>query len=476
LLYAISKYSLVLDNSIIIIKNYLMKQKKNSRVQVKLIPVFTLTVVILSLYSCQKTAVDESAPKQNQINAGENDAVVTATSNAMVLTWNGACAVAVARTAPLGPVPESRIYAIINIAMFDALNNIRPVYKTYALSNAHNPMASPDAAVARAAHDAIVSLLPPAKAYADSLLQVSLGSIADGDAKTRGIDLGAQSASAMLTLRANDGAAQAQITMPQGTNPGEYRSTPPFDGPPYNGFMSLPGWGKVTPFVLQSGSQFRPSEAPYALNSPEYTADFREVKRLGGAVSTARTPEQTQIAWFWKENGTDGWNRIARNLAINRNFNAWKTARLLALIQIAIADASISVMDAKYYYFFWRPFTAIRLADSDGNPDTKADTSWNVLAPPIPPIPDYPSSHACDGGAASEILINFFQSDDIWFQATSGSLPNVTRSFNSFSDAARENSLSRIYIGYHFRHAVNVGQKQGKKVGDYVFNHVLQPQ
>jgi hypothetical protein len=197
--------------------------------------------------------------------------------------------------------------------------------------------------------------------------------------------------------------------------------------------------------------------------------------RLGQNNSAARTPEQTQIGLFWLENAPLGWNRIARNLAIKYHTSAWETARLFALLQIAEADANIACLNAKYYYFYWRPITAVRNGNNDGNPNTSGNTTWDILAPPTPPIPDYPSNHAENGGAGAELLEEFFHHDHIGFSATSSSLPNVTRSFGSFSEAAHENSLSRIYVGYHFRHAVMEGQKSGEKIGQYVINHSLRP-
>jgi hypothetical protein len=398
----------------------------------------------------------------------------------MVLTWNNAATVAVTRMAPLTgsgplpPMPESRIYAMVFVAMHDALNTIHPRYTRYALTDPIQKHASPGAAVAQAAHDVIVSLLPPQQGYADSLLNASLNSIPAGNVKMKGIDIGKASAAAMLAKRQNDGVATAQFPLPQGISPGQYRSTPPFDGPPFNGFMAVPGWGNITPFSLTSGDQFRPG-APYAVNSPEYTKDFNEIKSLGSSTSVTRTADQTQIALFWLENAPLGWNRIARNLSIKHRLGAWESARLFALLQMAEADANIASLNAKYFYLFWRPITAVRLADSDGNPDTQGDPSWDVLAPPTPPVPDYPSNHAENGGAASELIEEFFHHDHIPFSATSSSLPNVTRSFNSLSQAAFENSLSRIYVGYHFRHAVVEGQKSGEKIGQFVINHSLKP-
>jgi hypothetical protein len=397
-------------------------------------------------------------------------------NNAMVLIWNDAATQAVTRAGtgpngPLPPMPESYIYAQVNVAMHDALNSINPKYKTYALLNTVDRGANADAAVAKAAHDIIVELLPPETAYADSLYQVSLNSIEDGTSKTKGIDIGQEAAAAMIAKRSNDGYATAQVPYIEGTLPGQYRFTPPFDGPPYNGFAAVPAWGQITPFGVASSSQFRP-DPPYAVNSPQYTADYDEVKGLGAATNSTRTPDQTQIGLFWLENSPLGWNRIARNLIKERNMDALTTAHLLGVLHMALADANISSLEAKYYYKYWRPITAVQLGNSDGNPGTVGDLSFSILSPPTPPVPDYPSNHAVNGGAAAQVLTGFF-GGNISFSATSSSLPNVTRHFSNFIQAAQENALSRIYVGYHFRNAVNKGVAQGYLVGEYVFDHAL---
>jgi hypothetical protein len=398
----------------------------------------------------------------------------------MLLVWNDAATQAVARMGtgpdgPLPPMPESRIYAMVNLAMHDALNSVKPQFRTYALSGGTDKNADPDAAVAKAAHDVLAALLPPMSGYADSLYTVTIAMIPNGPAKTKGIGRGAAAAAAMMTRRAQDGAETAQIPYVAGTFPGQYRPTPPFDGAPFNGFVAVPAWGKIKPFALSKEAQFRPG-APYPVNSKEYTADYNEAKSLGAATGSARTADQTEIGLFWLENSPLGWNRIARDLIIGRQLDAWDAARLLGLLHMVMADANISSFDAKFYYNYWRPVTAARLGNSDGNSATTGDPGWDVLAPPTPPIPDYPSNHAVNGGAAAELLKDFFGKDNIHFAAVSSSLPNVTRNYKSFSQAARDNSLSRIYAGYHFRNAVITGEGMGKKIGDWAFDHALRPQ
>ena len=427
----------------------------------------TLMAILLVVIACFPVSC-----KKN----GTSPVAKTIINTDMVLIWNDAATVAVTRAGagpqgPLPPMPESYIYAQVNVAMHDALNSIAPRYKTYALLNTVDKTASSDAAVAKAAHDVIIALLPPDTAYADSLYQANMATIADGTAKTNGIAIGTASATAMATKRANDGYSAAQTPFIQGTLPGQYRCTAPFDGPPFNGFAAVPGWGQITPFGVASSSQFRPV-APYAINSPEYTADYNEVKGLGAAVNSTRTADQTQIGLFWLENSPLGWNRIARALIRQNKMDGLDAAHVLGVLHMALADANISSFEAKYYYKFWRPVTAVQLGDNDGNASTTGDASFAVFASPTPPIPDYPSNHSVNGGAASEVLNDFFGSS-VGFTATSGSLPNVTRSFTSFNTAARENALSRIYVGFHFRNAVEKGEAQGHQVGDYVYKHVL---
>ena len=425
-----------------------------------IIPLISIAIVLTSIASCKR---DKEAPIDTTVNY----------SAEMVLKWNEAGTKAVTAIGGVPPMTESRIYAMINLAMHDALNNIAQKYDIYAFSATIVKDADPDAAVAQAAHDVMVLQLPPAQqTTANDLLTASLAGIADGDSKSKGISIGKAAAKAITDKRANDGAAAAQYPFTPGSLPGEYRATPPFDMPPLTGFVMLPGWGKVQPFGLTSVSQFR-AAAPYAINSPEYTADFNEIKTMGCMGCTARSTEQTQIGLFWLDNVPLSWNRIARSLIIEKKLDGWKAARILALLQMAEADANISAFDGKYFYNYWRPISAVRLGDQDGNANTAGDPAWNILAPPTPPVPDYPSNHAVDGGAAAEVLKGCFNTDAVSFSASSNALPDVTRSFNNFSDAAREVSLSRIYVGFHFRHAVEVGESQGRKVGNYIFQNCL---
>ena len=411
-----------------------------------------------------------------------------------VSAWNanaGEAAIAACISPVDDPLHESRLYAMTHIAIHDALNAIDRRSRPYAFSAKAKRGASPEAAVAAAAHDVLVPLLneipapfPPAcgaagAASVEADYAAALDAIPDGQAKTRGIEVGKAAAAAILALRAADGSDTPLIDpgYSEGTNPGEYRFTP---GTP---FAFAPGWGEVTPFVLRESSQFRPGP-PYAVTSRKYTADFIEVKRLGGddiTTPSARSAEQTEIALFWVESSPLQWNRIARTVSADARLDLWEQARLFGLLNMALADGYIGSFATKYHYNYWRPVTAIQTADTDGNPNTSADPTWTPLVT-TPPIPDYESAHSVQGGAASKVLKRFFGTDHFMFDTCSLTLPPgstcndltpVLRRYSSFSQAAAENGLSRILVGFHFRKAVDEGIEHGRKIGDRAVDRFL---
>ena len=414
-----------------------------------------------------------------------------------VLIWNanaGEAAVA-ACISPVGnPLHESRMYAMAHVAIHDALNAIDRRSRPYAFDGEAGPLASPDAAVATAARDVLVSLLtqlpdPPVPqacrdagvASVEADYDTSLDAIPDGPAKTQGVQVGAASAAAILALRADDGSDTLLLDFayPQGTEPGEYQFTP---GTP---FAFAPGWGDMTPFVLQSSSQF-PVGPPYALTGKKYAADLNEVKRLGGdgiTTPSERTPDQTEIALFWVESSPLAWNRIARTVSADEGVDMWENARLFGLLNMALADGYVGTFEVKYELNFWRPVTAIRAADTDGNPNTDVDATWTPLVT-TPPIPEHDSGHSVEGGVAAQVLRRFFGTDAISFENCSMTLPAgstctdaspVLRSYTSFTQAAEENGFSRILVGFHFRNAVEQGIKHGTRIGDRAFRLFLRP-
>jgi hypothetical protein len=386
------------------------------------------------------------------------------------------------------------MYAMTHVAIHDALNAIDRRYQPYAFFGHASRRASTDAAVATAAHDVLVPVLgelpsPPLPqacidagiASVEDDYEAALEAIPDTPAKRKGVNVGARAAAAILALRADDGSDTllVDITYPQGDEPGEYRFTP---GTP---FAFAPGWGDVTPFVLRRSSQFR-ADLPYDVTSSAYTADFEEVKRLGGNGTTTpseRTAEQTEIAMFWVESSPLQWNRIARILAADAGLDEWESARLFGLLNMALADGYVGSFETKYLYNFWRPVTAIQLAATDGNPDTDADPTWMPLVT-TPPIPDHDSAHSVEGGAAAQVFKRFFGTDLMSFEVCSLTLPagstcndagSVTRAFTSFTQAADENALSRILVGFHFRHAVESGVEHGRRIGNRAVNRFLLP-
>ena len=414
-----------------------------------------------------------------------------------VIAWNanaGEAAIAACISPTEDPLHESRMYAMTHVAIHDALNAIDRRSHPYAWDGRAKRRTSPDAAVAAAARDVLVALLseipapfPPACGMAgvesvEADYEAALDAISDGRAKTRGVEVGQAAAAAILDLRAADGSNTPLIVTdyPQGTAPGEWRFTPGFP------FAFAPGWADVTPFVLRDSSQFRPGP-PYALTQRKYTADFNEVKRLGGdgiTTPSERTADQTEIARFWLESSPLQWNRIARGVAARAGLDLWESARLFALLNMALADGYIGTFETKFQaYNYWRPVTAIQLADTDGNPDTSADPNWTPLDP-TPPIPDYDSGHSVEGGAAAQVLQRFFGTDRVRFEVCSMTLPAgstcgdptpVFRSYSSFSQAREENGLSRILVGFHFRKAVKEGINHGRRIGNRAVDRFLQP-
>lgn len=385
-------------------------------------------------------------------------------------------------------IVQTRTLAMVHAAIHDAVNTLDARYQRYTYTGPLLPGGSPEAAIAAALHGVLVGVTPDfgnaaqqaaALAAANADYAASLAVIPDGAAKADGIAAGHAAAAAILALRTGDGAVLAAIPYVPLSGPGFWQPTPnPFPANPLGGISFLPailpGWGNVTPFALNDGTQFRP-DGPPVLDSAEYAEAYNEVKSVGAQFSTARTEEQSEIARFWYEGSQVGWNRIARNVAANRGLDLWEQARLLALVNIGMADGFIAGWNTRFHYNFWRPVTAIRAGDTDGNPDTAADPGWNTYLN-TPAIPDYPSTHSALGAAAAEVLARFFDNDEIAFVTTSGApFAEITRQFSSFSQAAQENADSRVYAGIHFRTACRDGLKLGSKIGKFTVGHILQP-
>jgi len=407
-----------------------------------------------------------------------------------VLKWNETT-VKAAIAGGQNPIQQTRTVAMVQAAVHDALNAIKPRYAAYYFEGPAAAGATPEAAVAAASRTVLAAVIPsfgapPQRAEALALVEeayrAALSTIPDGPAKQDGIAAGQAAGEAMLALRKDDGATRSAPYTPA-SGPGRWRPHPNPDPPnppikdpklvPGFAASTLPGWGNVTPFTLLSASQYW-LPGPPALTSAQYARDFNEVKSVGGQVSTVRTPEQTEIARFWFE-GPSAWYRVARAASEARGLEAWDSARALAAVSLAMADSYIAGFKIRYVYDFWRPVTAIREAADDGNDATVADPTWNSLQN-TPAVSDYPSTQSLFSGAATAVLAGILGTDQVAFTITSGPpYANIKRSFTSLSQAARESADSRIYAGIHFRSACDDGLVLGRKIGQRVVASYLQP-
>jgi hypothetical protein len=352
-------------------------------------------------------------------------------------------------------------------AMHDAVNSVAPRYEAYAVRVSPSGEASIEAAAVQAAYGVLIRLLPAQAATLDAARSASLSRIHDGPDKEEGLAVGEAVAGQIVALRSTDG-SDVDGTYAFGSGPGEYQRTPPTFGNP-----SIPAFRFVKPFVLKRGDQFR-AEGPPSLDSDEWAADFNETKRLGSVNSAERTAEQTEIALCDAEPSLPMWNRVARTVSAQRRTGLVENARLFALLNLAMVDANIACWDSKYTYRFWRPVTAIPLADTDGNDETEADPAWTPLRP-TPLHPEYPSAHSCVSNAAAKVLTSFSGKHIAFSMATSTCPAGVVRSYRSFQALADEVGDSRIYIGFHFRSSIRDGAKLGRHVGHWTFHRFLQP-
>jgi hypothetical protein len=354
---------------------------------------------------------------------------------------------------------QSRTLAILHASIHDAVNTIDQRFEFYTAGLPPAPGASVDAAVAAAAREVLVMLLPEQAQLVETAYEQALAAVPDTAARRSGIETGRAAAWATMHRREHDGAdAAAQPPYVPRPGAGEYQFTPPFD------FAAQPGWGNVKPFLVELREHRL--DGPLRLSSIQYARDFAYVKAIGKSDSVVRTAEQSEIARFWYEDSPLGWNRIANTAVGQRGLDPWAAARTLALVNFAMADGFIVGFADKYRFRFWRPVTAIHDAANDGNGMTEADPTWQAFLV-TPPVPDYPSTHTVLGWAAAEVLSELL-GDKLRYRATSLTLPGVTREYKSFSAAADENGLSRLYAGIHFRYAVREGRRQGRSIGQAV--------
>jgi hypothetical protein len=413
-----------------------------------------------ALVACFALTLAASADAQSTGGNGENPPHRNA-----VTWWNAVALDAFAPSQGTNPMAHSRILAILQASVHDAVNAIDQRFESYIPGLTPAPGASVGAAVAAASREVLLTLLPTQAAFVSDAYGRALASIPDGPAKTAGIATGVAAARATLARRQGDGSDNGTqpVFVPQ-PGAGEYQFTPPFN------FAAQPGWGRVKPFIIDLKEH--ELEGPQPLTSVQYARDLEYVRTIGHIASRTRTPDQSEIAKFWYEDSTLGWNRIANIAARERRLDSWTAARVLALVNFALADGFIAGFEAKYKFRFWRPETAIRQAAIDGNPMTEPDASWQPFLI-TPPVPDYPSTHTVLGWAAAEVLIELL-GDRVRYSTTSLTLPEVSRRYRGFSEAAQENGLSRIYAGIHFRYAVKEGRRQGRSIGQAVAE-ALQP-
>jgi membrane-associated phospholipid phosphatase len=363
------------------------------------------------------------------------------------------------------PPIAARTAAIVQASVFDAVNGIEFHYAPYHVSPAAAHGASRDAAAAAAAYTALVGLLPVQKPTFEAQLSSTLAQISDnpsqpGPAVERGLSWGQTVAQEILAWRSTDGIDAVLPPYSAGTAAGDWQPTPPKMLPP-----QFRQFAHMTPFGLTSPSQFLPPGPP-PLTSSEYAQDLAEVQTLGGTTSSVRTTPQTRIAEFWQDDTPAAmWNRVADQLAAARHLPLLENARRLALMNIALADGTIAVWNAKNTYNFWRPVTAIR---------STSDPTWTPLLT-TPAFQEYPSAHAGVSSAAATVLTAFY-GDNTPFTVTSAGFGNATRTFTSFSVAVQEVKDARIYAGFHFRFSTRDGATLGSQVGNYVLEHLMQRQ
>ncbi|WP_327458365.1 PEPxxWA-CTERM sorting domain-containing protein [Sphingomonas sp.] len=392
------------------------------------------------------------------------EAAITAASDP-VLFWNDLAI----KTAGGNPANQARVIAMVNAAMYDAVNRTYNGAGNYYNVGVVAPGGNVRAAASQAAHDVLVAVNGSQAATYGAALTASLALVAPGTAKANGVATGAAYASALVTLRANDGSTPPPgFSYTPGNLPGQWRPTPPGNAP-----AAIPFWGNVTPFLLNSGNQFRPL-APPTLDSAEYLSAYSEVKEIGSLTSASRTADQTASALFWDVSNGTTWNRIGLDLISDDGLSTLENARVMAKLSTAIADSLIAGFDAKYAYNFWRPVTAIREGDNDGVAGTSGDAGWSALFA-TPAHPSFVSTHSTQSGAASAVLLSLVQD-----QAFCNTISGDTRCFTGIADAAADAANSRVWGGIHFRFDNEIGLATGQAVAGWAlsqaaFNAVPEP-
>jgi hypothetical protein len=380
----------------------------------------------------------------------------------VITDWNEN---AVTLATPRMPAPAAqRAVAMVQVAMFDAVNSIERRYRPYLVHLAAAPTASKEAAAAAAAGAVLAALFPSAEKQANELTVSYLAALPEGVAKAEGVKLGQAVAARILEARRNDGSGAPDAYRPK-TQPGVYVPTAITVGST---------WPNVTPFALNSPAQFRP-EPPIGLTGKEWAANYNEIKELGAKDSTKRSAKQTEDARFWLITGPQSTDPLIRQLVAAKKLNVLDSARFMALASVALADAYIAVMDAKFHYEFWRPITAIRNGDTYGNPATERDPTWQPIDN-TPMHPEYPCAHCIGSSALATVVETLLGTAEVpEIVMTSPTAPGATHRWTNIRAYTDEVSQARIWAGFHYRFSTRVGQEMGGKIGEYVVTHLMQP-
>jgi hypothetical protein len=388
-----------------------------------------------------------------------------------VADWDANTLNAVVTTAKKGPPVAPIYFAYVSVAMFDAANSIEHRHRPFAVSVRAPRDASIDAAVTAAAHDVLVHYFPAQQVTLDAEQSTSLSMLPEGHARASGVAVGQEVAARWLSMRQADG-LEAPIVYTPSHGPGIWEPVPTFPAPPPNTPPPpvAPWLAQFQPFALRSAEQFLDDvRPPLALDSKAWARDFNLTKNYGARNSTYRTPQQTEIGLFWSDHPSAQYSRALRELIRTEHLRTAQAARLEVMFNVVYADSVTACLNAKYHFAFWRPYTAIHDADTDGNDATVPDPDWIPLDP-TPGHPEYPAAHGCVTQAAMDALTEFFDTDDVPFTVAS-TVTGTTHQFASFEDVVQEVDVARIYGGMHFRRSVKEGNRLGGRVADYVLRH-----
>jgi len=387
----------------------------------------------------------------------------------VIRDWNATMVATVAVDAGKANAEAFMWFGFVQAAVYNAVEGITDDYELYRWGKEGPETASPEAAAAAAAHDVLLEYFPASQARLDTQLTASLAGVTDGSAEQQGVAYGQAAAAHLIKQRENDG-RNAAITFDKEPAKGVWRPTPEARLPFFD-----PWLGQVTPLMMTSSTQFRPGPPP-ALTSSKYTAEFKEVKKLGAKDSSARTPEQTETALFTTDVAVGGYQAALRDLTARHAMDISDTARLFAAVNMSLTDATIAVWDAKYLYGYWRPITAIRRAGGDGNRGTVRDPSWEPFIPTgTPPYPDYVSGFNGVTGAFTGSLSEILGDDRLDLNITSVAA-GVTRHYDTAEALNQDGIDGRVYLGIHFRTADTVAIRMGTQVADWGLDHYFEPE